>query len=222
MRDYIFEKVKNTPRYFKFGGIEVNEKDPLPPNIDLDAVFKVVEEKIPSHYFTGLKGVVIQHLEEFDAREVNAVYRDGYFYITNQQSNASDILDDIVHEFAHHLEAIYPEDIYADQKLIGEFLRKRHELNFELRSEGYWTDDYDFENLKFDPDFDKFLYKRVGRNMLKMLTTGLFIRPYAAVSLREYFATGLEAYYLGKDEPLEKISPLLYDKIKDLHYKEKY
>ncbi len=222
MRDYIFEKVKDTTRYFKFGGIDIEEKDQLPPNIDLDSVFKVVEERLPSHYFKGLKGVIIQHLDEFDEREVNAVYRDGYFFITNRQSNASDILDDIIHEFAHHLESIYPEEIYADQKLIGEFLRKRHELNFELRSEGYWTDSYDFENLKFDPSFDNFLYKRVGRNMLKMITTGLYIRPYAAVSLREYFATGLEAYYHGKGNTLEKISPLLYDKIRDLHYKENY
>ncbi len=222
MRDYIFEKVKNTTRYFKFGGINVEEVDPLPNNIDLNTVFKAVEDKLPSHFFTNLQGVVIQHLEEFDERQVNAVYRDGYFYITNQQSNGSDILDDIVHEFAHHLEALYPEEIYGDQKLIREFLKKRHELHFELRSEGYWTDKYNFENLKFDPSFDTFLYKRVGTNMLKMLTTGLFIRPYGAVSLREYFATGLEAYYLGKDKVLEKISPLLYDKIRDLHYKEKY
>ncbi len=75
------------------------------------------------------------------------------------------------------------------------------------RSEGYWANEYDFDNLKFDEKFDDFLYKRVGRNMLKMVTTGIFIRPYASVSLREYFATGFEAYYLGKQDTLEKISP---------------
>ena len=50
-----------------------------------------------------------------------------------------------------------------------------------------------------------------------MITTGLFIRPYAAVALREYFATGFEAYYLGKQATLEKISPILFDKITELH-----
>ena len=49
-----------------------------------------------------------------------------------------------------------------------------------------------------------------------MVTAGIFIRPYAAISLREYFATGFEAYYLGKQNELEKISPMLYDKINDL------
>ena len=127
-------------------------------------------------------------------------------------------MDDLVHEFAHHMETLFPELIYSDQSLIHEFERKRHELKFELQSEGYWVDEYDFDNLKFDEKFDVFLYKRVGRNMLRMVTTGLFIRPYAAVSLREYFATGFEAYYLGKQDTLEKISPMLYDKINELHY----
>jgi hypothetical protein len=40
--------------------------------------------------------------------------------------------------------------------------------------------------------------------MLRMVTTGMFIRPYAAVSLREYFATGFEAYYLGKQDNFRK------------------
>ena len=106
--------------------------------------------------------------------------------------------------------------------MINEFLKKRQELKFELQSEGYWLDQYDFDNLKYDEQFDNFLYKRVGGNMLRMVTTGSFIRPYASVSLREYFATGFEAYYLGKQNTLEKISPMLYDKINELHHQNEY
>ena len=116
------------------------------------------------------------------------------------------------------MEIKFPELIYSDETLINEFRRKRQELNFELRSEGYWTDEYDFHNLKFDEDFDKFLYKRVGKNMLQMVTAGMFIRPYASISLREYFATGFEAYYLGQENTLERISPMLYNKINELHH----
>jgi hypothetical protein len=218
MREYIFEKVKNTTRHFDFGNVEVDIEDPLPPTIDLRAILKSVEKAFPSHYFHSLQGIKIAHSEEFDEREVNAVYRDGTIHITNQQNNAQDIIDDIVHEFAHHMETIFPELIYSDKALIKEFLQKRHQLEFELRSEGYWTNEYDFDNLKFDDSFDKFLYKRVGKNLLNMLTSALFIRPYASVSLREYFATGFEAYYLGNEEALQKISPILFDKIKELHY----
>ena len=217
MIDYIFEKTNNTPRHFRFGGIEVIEHDPISPDFDINFLLKTIENHFPSHYFNDLKALNIIHLDEFDSRNVNAVYRDNQFYITNRQDDINDLLDDIVHEFAHHLEVLFPEEIYSDKRLITEFLTKRKELEFELRTEGYWTDKYDFSNLKFDQSFDDFLYKRVGRNMLRMVTSGLFIRPYAAVSLREYFATGFEAYYLGQAETLQKISPILYDKINKLH-----
>ncbi len=222
MRDYISEKVDRMPRHFNFGGISVEEEDPIPDHVNIAAILRSVEDNFPSHYFRNLESVKIGHREEFDLRDVNAVYRDNNFYITNRQDNSQDLMDDIVHEFAHHLETLYTELIYGDESVKREFLRKRHELNFELRSEGYWTKDYDFEDLKFDENFDQFLYKRVGRNMLRLITTGLYIRPYAAVSLREYFATGFEAYYLGKQDALEKISPMLYDKINELHHYSEY
>ena len=218
MREYIFERVKNTTRHFKFGNVRVHEIDPMPDSIDLQAVLKTIEKSFPPFYFKDLKEINIQHIPEFDEREVNAVYKDGTFYITNKQDNSKDLMDDIIHEFAHHMEIKFPELIYSDETLINEFRRKRQELNFELRSEGYWTDEYDFHNLKFDEDFDKFLYKRVGKNMLQMVTAGMFIRPYASISLREYFATGFEAYYLGQENTLERISPMLYNKINELHH----
>mgnify|MGYP003132676388 FL=1 len=216
MREYVFEKVKNTTRHFRFGNVPVYQKDQLPDNVDAQAIFRSVEKLIPSKLFSGLKGVQIGHQEIFDDREANALYKDGVFYITQDQDNAADLIDDIVHEFAHHAEVLYPEQIYGDQKIKKEFLKKRYELEFELRSEGYWTQEYDFKNLKFDEDFDQFLYKRVGKNLLRMITSGMFIRPYSSVSLREYFATGFEQYFLGSKQKLKKISPELYNKIDEL------
>ena len=125
-------------------------------------------------------------------------------------------MDDIVHEIAHHLETLYTEELYGDTALLSEFIRKRMQLEFELRSEGYWTNEYDFRDLKYNEGLDKFLYQRVGKKMLKTLTAELFIRPYASVSLREYFATGFEAYYLGKATELMRVSPALYTKISTL------
>jgi len=217
VRDYIFEKIKNTTKHFHSGDISVVELHPLPETINLYAILKALEENFPSHYFHNLDSIVIGHTEEFNDRDVNAVYRDNSFHITHLQQDTKDLMDDLVHEFAHHMETLFPEQIYSDSALIREFLKKRHELEFEVRSEGYWTEEYDFDNLKYDKSFDDFLYKRLGPNMLRMLTSGLFIRPYGAVSLREYFATGFEAYYLGKRESLEKISPILYNKITELH-----
>ena len=216
MRDYIFEKIKDTTRHFKFGKVSVFLRDELPDNINGQAIFKSIEDLIPSKFFVDLKGVEIGHHEIFDDRDANAVYKDGVFYITNKQENSADLIDDIIHEFAHHVEMLYPEEIYADQKVKKEFLKKRSELEFELRSEGYWTEDYDFHNLKYNRELDNYLYKRVGNNLLKMITTGMFVRPYASVSLREYFATGFEQYFLGNKEKVKRISPELYNKLEEL------
>ncbi len=216
MREYIFEKIKDTTRHFKFGNVSVFQRDELPDNINGQAIFKSIEDLIPSKFFVDLKGVEIGHHEMFDDRDANAVYKDGVFYITNKQENSADLIDDIIHEFAHHVEMLYPEEIYADQKVKKEFLKKRSELEFELRSEGYWTEDYDFHNLKYNREFDNYLYKRVGNKLLKMITTGMFVRPYASVSLREYFATGFEQYFLGNKEKVKRISPELYNKLEEL------
>jgi hypothetical protein len=170
----------------------------------------------------NLDKIRIENDEEFRERDINALYRDNQFIISPKQKNANDLIDDIIHEFAHHVETLFTEEIYSDEKIKNEFLRKRQEMKFEIQSEGYWVGDYDFDELRFNEKFDTFLYSRLGRNMLRMVTTGLFIRPKASVSLREYFATGFEAYYLGKQNSLEKISPMLFDKIDELNNKNRY
>jgi hypothetical protein len=217
MREYIFEKVKDTTKFFSSGGVEIEIRDELPDGFNLQKLFSSIEKSIPPHFFKNLKRVRIEDLPEFESREINAIYKDNEFIISPDQDNSRDLADDIVHEFAHHVETLYTEEIYSDEKIKNEFLKKRQELKFEIQSEGYWVEDYDFDNLRYDEKFDVFLYKRIGRNMLRMMTGGLFIRPYSSISLREYFATGFEAYYLGKKNTLEKISPMLYDKIDELH-----
>lgn len=213
MRDYILESTKNTTRHFKFGGITVNQAD----GIDFSPVFRAIEDKFPSHYFMGLKGVEIAHREEFDDRKISALYSDNWLYISDKQDGATDFLDDLVHELAHHVETVYQDETYGDGKITEEFLKKRKMLEQELKSEGYWTNEYSFNKIQYDKDLDEFLYDRVGKNMLNMSTAGIFIRPYASISLREYFATGFEAFYMGKKNSLSKISPVLYNKIENLH-----
>lgn len=218
IRDYILESKDNNTNHFRVNGIDVVEVDTLPPTIELSQLMHKIKEALPAHFFQGLDKLAIQHLEEFNERHITAVYKDNSIYITNQQKNVKDLVDDIIHEFAHHVETLLTEEIYGSRAIAREFKKKRHQLRFELESEGYWTKDYNFDDIDYDPDFDNFLYKRVGRNMLAMATAGIFIRPYAAISLREYFVTGFEAYYMGKKDQLDKISPVLYDTIDKIHH----
>ena len=216
MRDYITKRTNESYKDFNFRGVNIFIDDPLPENIDIKSVLRVVENRIPREFFKDIKEIRVGDYEYFDKRGINALYKDRVLYIANEQSGFEDLLDDIVHEIAHHVEQKYPEDIYGDGLLKREFLKKRKQLQFELRSEGYWTSEYDFDKIKFDLEFDKFLYDRIGKRMLNMVTSSIFIRPYASVSIREYFATGFEAYYLGKRDELFQMSPDLYNKINEL------
>ncbi len=71
-----------------------------------------------------------------------------------------------------------------------------------------------YMNTELDHEFDKFLYQKIGYDKLSSLLMGLFISPYAATSLREYFATGFTDFYLYSDhDVLSKVSPELYKKL---------
>lgn len=216
MRDYIAEKIKNTTRHFKFGNVTVIQ-DTEDDSTDYSSIFKQLEKSFPSHYFKGLKGVEIAHRKEFDDRNISALYKDNWLFISDKQDGIKDLMDDLIHELAHHIETINNNLIYSDGDIKKEFLLKRKRLESELKAEGYWTDEYDFSNTQYNIDMDNFLYKRVGPNMLRMATANDFVRPYGSVSLREYFATGFEAYYLGKKDLLFKLCPVLYNKIDELH-----
>ena len=71
-----------------------------------------------------------------------------------------------------------------------------------------------FQNVEFTTEFDDFLHKQVGYDKLTTIMQGLFISPYAATSLREYFATMFTEYYMDSNHSfLKKVSPELYKKI---------
>ena len=216
MREYIEEKIKNTTRHFKFGNIAVYQ-DTENNSTDYSPIFKTLEKSFPSHYFRDLRGVEIAHRKEFDDRNISALYKDDWLYLSDQQDGLEDLLDDLVHEMAHHIETTNSDLIYSDGDIKKEFLSKRKRLESELNAEGYWTDEYNFSDVQYNREMDNFLYKRVGPNMLRMATANDFVRPYGSVSLREYFATGFEAYYLGKKDLLFKLCPVLYNKIDELH-----
>jgi len=45
---------------------------------------------------------------------------------------------------------------------------------------------------------------------------GLFVSPYGATSIQEYFANGFEKYYLDNPGRVRIISPVLYEKITEI------
>lgn len=201
-------------------GIQVFTKDALiDDSLNIDEVVAKFEALLPEHMRDEVEMIIVGDFEEFHEREINAFYKDGTLHVSNIQSDASDLLDDLVHETAHSLEGPHGYQIYADQKLKNEFLRKRNYLYDILWKMGFKASHSAFMNTEYDQIFDEFLHRDIGYDKLSEILKGVFITPYAATSLREYFATGFTEFYLYPDSHgyLKKISPELYKKLFVLH-----
>ena len=209
----------NVQDFYTSTGVHVYIKDPLNNNgIDIEKIVAQAEERIPSHLLSEVEMIIVGWFDEFEERDINAFYGDGCLYISNIQDDEEDMFDDIVHEIAHSLEEPYGYEIYGDKRLEKEFLSKRMYLKDIL-----WTHDFKaptefYMNSEYDQEFDQFLLNKVGYDKLSQLIQGLFVSPYAATSLREYFAVGFTEFYLHPDTHnfLKKISPALYQKLTKL------
>ena len=221
---YIKSSIKKSANINRllYNSIPIIIKDPIDDKIDLDIVVKKVEQFLPVQLTSGVDSIYIGHFDILFDRELNALYQDGAIYVTNIQDDEKDIIDDIVHEFAHATEDIHGRVLYSDNLIEEEFLGKRNRLchiidglipqgeNFPINS---------YLNPEYDVEFDQFLYKDIGYPVLRSAIGGLFYSPYAVTSLKEYFANGFEAYFLHKDiNYMKKISPHLHSKLEQLTY----
>ena len=217
IEDYILESynkhLKDRKEETIFGSITAYIVDELPEHIDLQSVLKKIENLIPEHLTYSIDAIYIEHLEEFDNRSVNAVYKNSSIYVTNFQDDEADMIDDIIHEIAHSAENMFKKQLYADENIQKEFLGKRKRLLDLLRQEGYTEYEAAFNNADYSLAFDTYLHQTVGYPLLRALTQGLFLSPYSVTSLREYFAIGFEEYFIRDEAYLRKVSPQLYEKI---------
>lgn len=189
-----------------------------PEDVDVTRVFSKVEKYLPERLLEGVDVVYIGDFDFLRERSLNALYEDGGIYILPDQDDEQDMYDDIVHEIAHAVEGIYQQEIYADGSIEREFLLKRKKLLDILSQNGYDVGELDFFSLDYDEEFDEFLYKEVGYNALRSIIIGIFMSPYGATSLREYFANCFEyVYAYNKANIVSKISPRVYAKILSVH-----
>jgi len=209
------KKIQQKSDFYTPSGIHVYFKDSLlNDSINMERLMAKVEGKIPLHLLSEVEMIIVGSFDEFEERSINAFYEDGTLFLSNMQDNEADMYDDIIHEVAHSLESVYGRQLYADQKLQNEFLGKRKHMHDLLWSEGIKVPQSFFLNLEYNEEFDDFLYKKIGYNELASMLTGIFVSPYAATSLREYFATGFTEFYLDSNHNfLQRIAPQLYKKI---------
>ncbi len=205
-------------RFYFNRGIEFVIKEPLPDSINIEKVIGLLRANLPISAYDGIKNVYFGKFDILNKRDLTAIHlRDNIYIDSSKISGEKDILEELVHEFAHRFEENNPEAIYEDGKIMNEFIGKRNRLFDLLKQETEWDDEklnyFDFINTEYDREFDNLLYKEVGYTKIRNIAPTLFIRPYAATSLREYFATGFEDFYLEGGQQLKTISPILYNKL---------
>jgi hypothetical protein len=224
LKNYIQQKqhqiAEKQNNFYTSSGINIFLKEPV-DNIDIGNVISKIEERMPAHLISEIEMIIFGWFDEFEERSINAFYQDGAIYVSNIQDDEQDLLNDIVHEMAHSIETKYGYEIYSDEKIKDEFSRKRQHLHDITWKMGYKIPSVLFKDTEYNEDFDKLLYQKIGYDNLIQPMTGLFINPYAATSLREYFATAFTDFYLNSDHKfLSKVSPQVYEKILMLHSKE--
>ena len=183
------------------------------PDINIPSFCSEVERTIPQRLLTSLDVVYIGEFRELAGR--NATYTDGAIYITSHEPTNHDMLEDFIHEVAHALDRVYGMRIYTED-LIQEFKAKRKRLYYILSGQGYKINPLLYDFTEYNVKFDKFLADEVGYTKLLPLTMGLFVSPYGATSIQEYFANGFEKYYLESPRTVRDISPVLYRKIEEI------
>ena len=213
----IVEYIQQAPKvhFMIHGRIPVYFKNGLTKKINMDSVCKRVGNLLPAFLFKNISAISIGQYDTLDDRSVDSVYDKKIIYLTNVQDDEEDIIENVLHEVAHSLEEIYKDEIYGDGLLRKEFLRKRKQLYNEL-SVKYNIDDKYFRKTEYSKTLDAFFYKKVGYDALSYFTEPLFVSPYSATSLREYFSEGFENYYMGQQQLIMDLSPELHNKIKQL------
>lgn len=208
-------------RFYFNRGIEFVLDKPLQKDIDIEKVMGLLRSNLPVSSYVGINNVYFGEFDILKRRSLTALHHKNNIYISSEElTSEKEILDDLVHEFAHRFEENNSEKIYEDGKIINEYLGKMNRLH-DLITQDYNLEEhglsyFDFINTEFDPKLDKFFYETVGYTEIENMAPTLFIRPYAATSVREYFATGFEDYYLEGGLQLKKISPILHSRIEML------
>ena len=109
---------------YNLSGVDVYIKDRLPEEIDPDFVFNYISSRVPFHLARNIDIIYVGQFPEMKEREINAYYEDGAIYVTNNQDEDMDMIDDIIHELAHAVERNNEEIVYGSGQLQREFKAK--------------------------------------------------------------------------------------------------
>ena len=198
--------------HYNVNGVDIFIKDPLPDHIDTSFVFEYISTRIPFYFLDNVEVIYIGIFPEMKERDINAFFENDAIFVTNEQDDEMDLIDDLVHEISHAVEKKVGDLIYGDGMFQREFIAKRRRLATLLSPKYNVPAGFDV-NFDYDRAIDNFLYRDVGYDVLNQVTVGIFPSAYAATSISEYWAMGFEEMFLGDPQKIKSMCPVLYNRL---------
>jgi len=206
------ERSSKLKDHFKVNDVDVFIKDPLPDHVDAAFIFEYVSTRIPFFLLGNIEVIYVGVFPEMVERDINAFFEDGAIYVTNDQDDEMDMIEDIVHEISHAVEQRVGDLIYADGSLQREFTAKRKRLSNLMSKKYNVPSDFEF-NIEYDKDIDNFLFKDVGYDALGQMVPNIFLSAYSVTSISEYWAIGFEEIFLGDPQKIKSMCPVLFNRL---------
>lgn len=210
---WIQESMKRSRRikdHFNLNGVSVIVKDALPEEINLEFVLNYIAARVPFYLTQNIEMIYVGKFPEMEEREINAFFENDAIYVTNDQEEEMDMIEDIIHEISHAVEHYNQEFIYGSGKLQREFIAKRSRLS-DLLSQKYQVPSHFDVHFDFDQSIDDFLFRDVGYDALNQICVNIFPSGYAATSISEYWAKGFEELFIGDRDTLKQMCPILFN-----------
>ena len=215
LRTYITERKQNAART-AVNGIEfiILDKGKF-DTADIQYLLNQIEEKTSPESCQHINQIKLGSFPKLERENYKSYYKKGVIYLSNKENFVEEVLMNFFHELAHSFEKPYFDQIYGDRFLEKEFLNKRNQLKSIISTyEGGRPPPVDFNQINYSKKLDDYLANTIGYDKLWKYSAGIFTNPYAATSLREYFAAGFETWLKGEQEMLYRTSPVLYNKLK--------
>lgn len=218
---YIKEQIQKSNMTLLFRQIPVTVIGNINQNISVPIIIKSIESiLIKDTFVKNIENIYFGDFKFLADRSIQALYSDECIYVStfNGKENITNevVLKDILHEIGHSLEESLGNLLYSgEMNLEEEYLRKKKSLLVKLISQGYkYNNIEEYTSSEYSKEFDKFLYSEVGYVIIENMISGIFMSPYSATSLSEYFANGFEEYLYGDQLDLKQVCPTLYNKLK--------
>lgn len=219
MKNFIVENIKKNRLLYLHKSIPFSIVNHFEQDIDLRHVISTLELTFPLSFFSEVEGVYIGEFKELKDRNIDAMYEDGVIYLSNFKDtpvSESLLVTNIVHELAHSIEKKFSFELYSDGDLESEYDSKKLRLYSLLRSHEYKIPKDIFFNEYLTDEFDDLLYRNIGYEKLFAFSNGLFLSPYSITTIREYFSTGFEEYFLRDKKYLKQLCPVLFRKVSSI------